>query len=88
MIRAGLPEAKSSMERKRVMTIRATILSFVLLFPLPLFAQGSNDIIVMKNGDKFTCEIKGLSTGVLSSQAELRGWHNRGAVVTDRPSGE
>jgi hypothetical protein len=63
---AGLREAKSSMEHGRAMTIRATIFSFVLLFPLPLFAQGSNDIIVMKNGDKFTCEIKGLSTGVLS----------------------
>lgn len=29
-------------------------------------AQGINDVIVMKNGDRFTCEIKGLEEGVLS----------------------
>ncbi len=48
------------------MTIRAIILSSTLLFSLPLFAQKNQDVIVMKNGDRFTCEIKGLSAGVLS----------------------
>jgi hypothetical protein len=48
------------------MTIRAIILSYALLFSLPLFAQKRDDVIVMKNGDRFTCEIKGLSAGVLS----------------------
>jgi putative salt-induced outer membrane protein YdiY len=48
------------------MSIRAIILCTALLFYLPLFAQQNNDVIVMKNGDRFTCEIKGLSAGVLS----------------------
>jgi Protein of unknown function, DUF481 len=48
------------------MTIRAIILCSTLLFSVPLFAQKNTDVIVMKNGDRFTCEIKGLSSGVLS----------------------
>jgi hypothetical protein len=54
------------MERRFAMTIRAILLGFALLSSPPLFAQGGNDILVMKNGDRFTCEIKGLSGGVLS----------------------
>jgi putative salt-induced outer membrane protein YdiY len=41
------------------------IFCFSVLFALPLFARESTDVIVMKNGDHFTCEIKGLSGGVL-----------------------
>ena len=49
------------------MIIRAIILCCTLLGAMPLFAQGKNtDVIVMKNGDRWTCEIKGLSGGVLS----------------------
>jgi hypothetical protein len=48
------------------MTIRVIILCSVLLFSATLLAQENNDVIVMKNGDRFTCEIKGLSAGVLS----------------------
>jgi len=66
MLWTGMPEAKSSIERRFAMTIRATILSSALLFSLPLFAQNSNDVIVMKNGDRITGEIKGLSAGALS----------------------
>jgi hypothetical protein len=51
---------------RRTMNIRSIILSSTLLFSLPVFAQKSQDVIVMKNGDRFTCEIKGLSAGVLS----------------------
>jgi putative salt-induced outer membrane protein YdiY len=47
-------------------TIRAIILCCLSLCFGPLFAQENTDIIVMKNGDRFTCEIKGLSAGVLS----------------------
>jgi hypothetical protein len=36
-----------------------------LFFPAFLFARESTDIVVMKNGDRITCEIKGLSQGVL-----------------------
>jgi putative salt-induced outer membrane protein YdiY len=48
------------------MKIRTIIFGFNLLFSLPLFAQESQDVIVMKNGDRITGEIKGLSAGVLS----------------------
>lgn len=48
------------------MTIRAIILCTTLLFSLPLAAKENTDVIVMKNGDRFTCEIQGLSGGVLS----------------------
>jgi hypothetical protein len=61
-----MPEVRNGMETGHAVTIRAIILSSTLLFSLPMFAQGNNDLIVMKNGDRFTCEIKGLSAGVLS----------------------
>ena len=61
-----MPEIRTGMETGHAVTIRAIILSSTLLFSLPMFAQGNNDVIVMKNGDRFTCEIKGLSAGVLS----------------------
>jgi hypothetical protein len=48
------------------MNIRTIIFGCTLLFSLPLFAQESKDVIVMKNGDRITGEIKGLSAGVLS----------------------
>jgi putative salt-induced outer membrane protein YdiY len=48
------------------MIIRAIILCCTLLGAMPLFAQENTDVIVMKNGDRWTCEIKGLSGGVLS----------------------
>jgi hypothetical protein len=54
------------METGLTMTNRGTLLSLALLLSLPLCAQESKDMIVMKNGDKFTCEIKGLRAGVLS----------------------
>src|SRR5271170_1787357 len=54
------------MEARHSVTIRAIILSSTLLISLPLYAQGNSDVLVMKNGDRFTCEIKGLSAGVLS----------------------
>ena len=49
------------------MTFRAiTLLYCALLCSAPLLAQENTDVIVMKNGDRLTCEIKGLSGGVLS----------------------
>jgi putative salt-induced outer membrane protein YdiY len=51
------------------MNTRAIFLFSTLLFSLPLLAREKNDVIVMKNGDRFTCEIKGLSDGVLSVKA-------------------
>src|ERR1700733_6730929 len=47
------------------MIIRAAILSCSLLLTLPLFARESTDVIVMRNGDRFTGTIKALYGGVL-----------------------
>ena len=47
------------------MKVHATVLSFVLLLATPLFAREKNDVLVMKNGDRLTAEIKGLDEGVL-----------------------
>jgi hypothetical protein len=54
------------METGHAMNIRALILCSALLLSMPLLAQEKTDVIVMKNGDRFTCEIKSLSAGVLS----------------------
>jgi hypothetical protein len=45
--------------------IRALTLWFLLFFALPLFARDSTDVLIMKNGDHLTCEIKALNSGVL-----------------------
>src|SRR5215469_16678588 len=47
------------------MNIRAVILYLALLLPLPLFARENTDVIVIRNGDRLTCQIKGLGGGVL-----------------------
>jgi len=47
------------------MNIRTAILCAHLLFALPLFARESTDVIVMRNGDRLTGEIKALDGGVL-----------------------
>jgi hypothetical protein len=47
------------------MNVRALLLSCVLLLALPLLARDKSDVLVMKNGDRLTCEIKGLDEGVL-----------------------
>jgi len=48
------------------MNVRSVILCFSLLLAAPLVARESTDVIVMKNGDRITCQIKGFSAGVLS----------------------
>lgn len=47
------------------MNIRVLILYSSLFFALPLFARENSDVIVMKNGDHLTGQIKGLDAGVL-----------------------
>ena len=47
------------------MNLRAVILCCHLILALPLFARESTDVIVMKNGDHFTCQIKALNSGTL-----------------------
>src|SRR5271170_3637033 len=48
-----------------VRNIRVVVLSCVFLLSAPLFARESTDVIIMKNGDRLTGEIKGLNAGVL-----------------------
>lgn len=47
------------------MNIRVVLLSAALIFTAPLFARDKTDVLVMKNGDRMTCQIKGLASGVL-----------------------
>jgi len=47
------------------MNIRAFLLSGVLVCTTSLFAREKTDVLVMKNGDRMTCQIKGLDAGVL-----------------------
>ncbi len=48
------------------MNIRTVILlSAALLLSVPLLARDKTDLLVMKNGDRMTCEVKGLDGGVL-----------------------
>lgn len=47
------------------MSVRALILSSTLLLAAPLLARDKTDVMVMNNGDRMTCEVKGLDTGVL-----------------------
>jgi hypothetical protein len=42
------------------------ILVSTLFLATPGFARNKNDVVVMNNGDRLTCEIKGLDDGVLS----------------------
>ena len=50
----------------RYENLGSSFLALLFLFCSTLFARDNTDVIVMKNGDRMTCEIKGLSAGVLS----------------------
>jgi hypothetical protein len=47
------------------MNIQMVFLTTALVFATPLFAREKTDVLVMKNGDRFTCQVKGLDEGVL-----------------------
>src|SRR5580704_19314234 len=48
------------------MRLRPLILSLVLLgIASPLLARDKTDVLIMNNGDRLTCEVKGLDAGVL-----------------------
>ena len=48
-----------------VLLRRAGLLVLLLLVACPLFGKRKDDVVVMKNGDKFTGEIKDLQRGEL-----------------------
>jgi hypothetical protein len=47
------------------MSFQLLLLYAAILVASPLFAREQTDVIVMKNGDHITCEIKGLSSNTL-----------------------
>ena len=47
------------------MKIRLILVSVALVLTTPLFAREKTDVLVMKNGDRMTCQVKGLDAGVL-----------------------
>lgn len=47
------------------MSNRSIVVALALLSTLPLCARDKTDIMVMTNGDRLTCEVKGLDAGVL-----------------------
>ena len=57
----------SSVETQRTLTMntRRLLLVFILLFAISLYAREKTDVMVMTNGDRLTCEVKGLDAGVL-----------------------
>jgi hypothetical protein len=47
------------------MPVRYILLNVLLCLSLPLLARNKTDVLVMKNGDRMTCAVKGLDAGVL-----------------------
>src|SRR5450631_1637849 len=47
------------------MKIKVVFLISALVLTTPLFAREKTDVLVMKNGDRMTCQVKGLDAGVL-----------------------
>jgi Protein of unknown function, DUF481 len=54
------------MNQRSAMKIRFFFLTFLSLTAVPLRARKASDLLVMKNGDRLTCEVKSLNGGVLS----------------------
>jgi hypothetical protein len=47
------------------MNIRLALIGAALVLAPSLFAREKTDVLVMKNGDRMTCRVKGLASGVL-----------------------
>jgi hypothetical protein len=47
------------------MNIRLALIAAALVLVPALFAREKTDVLIMKNGDRMTCQIKGLDSGVL-----------------------
>lgn len=46
------------------MSTKILVVGFALLLTTPVLAREKTDVLVMRNGERMTCEIKGLSAGV------------------------
>jgi len=62
----GPPGPTCMTEIRLIMNTRLLLpLTLALLFTTALYAREKTDVMVMTNGDRLTCEIKGLDAGVL-----------------------
>lgn len=48
------------------MNLKLLYICFLLLFAVPISARDKSHVLVMRNGDRLTCEIKSLSSDTLS----------------------
>ena len=80
-------ERGNSIEACSGMNIRTVLIS-CLLMVAPVLARDSTDVIVMKNGDHLTGEIKGYVAGCALHQHELHSRHQPGAMVEGGPHRE
>jgi hypothetical protein len=55
----------SAQQEDPAMRARTIVLWSVLFLAAPLFAREKSDLIIMRNGDRITCEIKGLDADTL-----------------------
>ena len=53
-------------EQRTAMNVKTLCFCFLLLFALPLSAREKSDALVMRNGDRLTCEVKSLDADTLS----------------------
>lgn len=64
-MRTPLYQILCSDPKATAMKLSVLLLCCLLLPAMPLFAREKTDVLIMKNGDHLTCEIKGLDAGVL-----------------------
>jgi hypothetical protein len=63
---AKIPAMAPGETARRLMTnTRLLFLTLTLFLAMPLWARDKTDVMVMTNGDRLTCEVKGLVAGVL-----------------------
>ena len=48
------------------MNLKLLYMGFLLLFAWPLLARDKSDVLIMRNGDRLTCEVKSLDADTLS----------------------
>ena len=58
------------MPGRTIARMMAALISLAVCAPHPSFARAAKDILVMKNGDRITCEVKGLEAGVLRASLD------------------
>jgi len=70
---AALGNRKATFRRRRVWyETGMAVLCWFLSLAVPLLAREKNEVIIMKNGDRITCEIKGLAS---DTGFEIAAWN-------------